>query len=288
MSGAYVQSAVISTAQTSATSTATGAITQAGGNLNIYLAFYDGSGAGGAEPTITPNDTLSNAYTKVQSIWDATNLLKAEWGIAKNIGAGSNALTITYGGTLASSYFKAAALYEWSGLSTSAPFIAGEFNGQEQANTGVVANSLNSGNTGSLTSQPALIIGFSTIAHNTNGAPTVGTSPLAFTANGPSFWDFATGTPFAQVGSARVTATGAYAATFNPTATANFFTMVMALHESAGIIAPSAGGLSLSGGASSLNAGITPHTALPHRGILVPKRKIILPVYNRYRPELRV
>lgn len=229
MAAAYVQNAPLSTAQTSAATATTGSITQTGTNLNVYLAFYDGSGAGGSEPTITPQDTNLNSYIKIQSIWDATNLLKAEWGYAKNIIAGSNALTITFGGTTASSYFKGVALYEYSGLSTTAPFVTGESNGQEQANTGVVTDSLVSGNTAALTNQPALIIGFSSIAHNTNGAPVVGTG---FTANGGTFWDFGTGTNFAQIESNRVTATGAYQATFTPTANANFFTMVAAFHES--------------------------------------------------------
>lgn len=229
MAAAYVQNAPISTAQTSAATLATGSITQTSANLNIYIAFYDGSGAGGAEPTITPTDTLLNSYIKIQSIWDGTNLLKAEWGYARNIAAGSNALTITYGGTTASSYFKGAALYEYSGLSTIAPFVTGESNGQEQAIASITTDGLVSGNTVALTNQPALIVGFSSIAHNTNGAPVVGTG---FTANGGTIWDFGTGTNFAQVESNRVTATGAYQATFTPTAIANFFTMVAAFHES--------------------------------------------------------
>lgn len=232
---AFVQAATpTSTAQTSATTVATASITQTAGNLLIYIAYYDGSGAGGTEPTITPSDTRGDTFVKIQSVWDATNLLKAEWGYAKNVAGGTNALTITYGGTTASTYFKGVALYEYSGLSTTAPFIIGESNGQEQASVGTTANSLVSGNTAALTAQPALIVGFSSIAHNTNGAPTIGTSPLAFSANSGTFWDFATGINFSQVESIRVTSTGAFQATFNPLANANFFTFVAAFHEPGG------------------------------------------------------
>lgn len=234
MPAAYVQRAAPgSTGQTAASTVATASVAQSAGNLNVYLAFYDGTSAGGTEPTITPTDTLGNTYTKVQSIWDATNLYKAEWGYAKNIAAGTNALTITYGGTPASTYFKGASLLEYSGLSTTAPFVAGEFNGQEQNIGAITTDGLVSGNTAALIAQPALIIGFSSIIHNLGGPPAVGTG---FSANDATFWDFATGTNFAQVESKRVTATGAYQATFTPAALANHFTMVMALHEAGATI----------------------------------------------------
>lgn len=234
MSGAPVQLTQASTTTNTAATVVSpnfGASNTAA-NLIFYVASYDAGT--GAEPTFAIADTVGNSYVKISSVWNAVTGCKTEIGYAKNIGAGTNALTLTVGG--GANCYKAIAGWEWSGLDTTAPFTAGEF-----AEASQTATALSSGNTPTLSTQPAIVIGFSTVKH-----ALVGTTNLAagsgYTSQGANFWDYGFGTgadAFAALEYQRVTSTAAIAATFTATTSGNYDTWAVVFKES-GTAAPAA------------------------------------------------
>jgi hypothetical protein len=229
---AYVQSASASTTNDATTTVATPNFASSNtlANLIVYFIAYDNNSAGGAEPTISISDTRSNTYAKAGSFYDATNGLKIEVGYAKNIAAGANAVTCTYGGSLATTYFKGILAQEFSGLDTATPFVTGEVQIGETLSNSAGTDTLVSGNLPALASQPALILGFTTLLRSLGAAMTAGTG---FALNGPNFWDFGfTGNTFGGAESKRVLSTAATQATFSTTDSVDIYlTAAMALHE---------------------------------------------------------
>jgi hypothetical protein len=236
--GTFIQLVQNSTTTNTTTTVASGnfATTLTTGNLLFCVADFDGEGSSTALPTSIPlTDTLGNTFTAVKTLQDATNFFETQTYYASNVTGGSaDSVTATFNGSSLNSFYKGVACVEYSGLSTSAPFVTGEDNGNSQrpAPGSGTPNGVTSGATPTLSSQPAIIIGFSTILHSTDGPPVVGTG---YTARGGAFWQFATGTNFALIEDQRVTATTASTATFTaPTAsTDNFDTYVVVFHEPA-------------------------------------------------------
>lgn len=225
MSGAPVQLTQASTTTNTAATVVSPNVTATAGNLIFYCASYDAGS--GAEPTFAITDTLNNTYIKISSVWNAVTGCKSEIGYAKNIIGGTNALTLTVGG--GANCYKGIAGWEWSGLDTIAPFTAGEF-----AEASQTATALSSGNTPTLATQPAIVMGFSTIKH-----ALVGTNNLAagsgYTSQGANFWDYGFGAgaqAFAALEYQRVTSTAAIAATFTATTSGNYDTWAAVFKES--------------------------------------------------------
>lgn len=256
-------------------------------NLIFYCASYDAGT--GAEPTFAIADTVGNSYVKISSVWNAVTGCKTEIGYAKNIGSGTNALTLTVGG--GANCYKAIAGWEWSGLDTAAPFTAGEF-----AEASQTATALSSGNTPTLSTQPAIVIGFSTIKHALVGTTNL-TAGSGYTSQGANFWDFGFGAgaqAFAALEYQRVTSTAAIAATFTAATSGNYDTWAVVFKESGTAAAPVIGktagiygpGISpnklnqfakrILGGPATTQKGLTEIAGTGSRGTLTPKISVAL------------
>ncbi|HEX5461057.1 MAG TPA: hypothetical protein VFX20_13920 [Steroidobacteraceae bacterium] len=238
--GAFVQLVqATSSGETTATTISSGNFTATvtTGDLLYCVGDFDGQTSSTSLPTSIPlTDTLGNSFTVIKALQDNTNKFETEIAYAKNItGGAADSVTATYNGTGLNSFYKGIACVEYSGLSTTAPFVSGEDNGNSQrpAPGSGTPNGVTSNATPTLASQPAIVIGFSSILHSTNGPPTAG---AGYTARGGPFWQFGTGTNFALFEDKRVTSTSADTATFTaPTSsTDNFDTYVVVFHEPAG------------------------------------------------------
>lgn len=232
MAYAYVQTAQNSVTASGATTVATGnfGANPTTGNFIIAGAFYDGNGTTSLTGlTITLTDTLGNTYTPLKTVDDTTNGYRLALFYAKNItGGGANSVTATYGTPPSSNFYKGVFAAEYSGLDTSAPFTSGEVAGQEQNSVGTGTDAISSGNTPALSTQPCLVVGFTSIAHSTAGPSSSGTG---YTSRG-SFWQFGTGTNFATLEDKRVTSTSAVAATFTaPSSGSSYMTIVGVFKE---------------------------------------------------------
>jgi hypothetical protein len=171
--------------------------------------------SGGGSPTWVQEAVTSNAQTHLHAFY------------ALNVPGGTTtAVTATFGENIS---YPAIWVAEYSGFTTSSARLA--FLGANFAAPTAGANDVTSGLLGTLSDQPAGIIGFSQ-NENSDGAPTAGTSPLAFTSRGTG-WDYGA-TAGARLEDARVTATTSVAATFGRGGTLQHKVVGFAFKETAG------------------------------------------------------
>jgi hypothetical protein len=173
------------------------------GNLLVAFVWYIEPGSqtvtlsGGGSPTwVGETELVSSTWRmKVFYALNVPGAVQASSSITATFGA-----QVTYPGIW---------IAEFSGFKTSAARLA--FISQNQTNPGTGANDVTSGLLGTLSAQPAGIIGF-TLNTNNDASPTAGTSPTAFTAT-TAGWDYGA-TNGGRLEHARVTATTSVAATF--------------------------------------------------------------------------
>lgn len=209
------------------------------GNMLWWVVNYSAATA----QTITWADTQTSTFTEVGNFHDGVGY-GVRWGYCKNITGGPETITATFLGAVD---FPAIYTAEYSGFDTTAPFTTGETASNEQTNPGTGAGAVTSGNSPSLSAQPAGVIGFS---FNANG------TVLPSAANGTSrtqVWNFANngdsgGTLTARPEDRRVTATTAVASTFTiASGTDKYFTLEAVFKETG------------AGGASPFVAGEMPN-----------------------------
>jgi hypothetical protein len=145
------------------------------------------------------------------------------WYVLNNAAATSTVVQATASGTV--TYDKNIIVFEVSGLD-STPYLGQAFNGQNTPTT--ATDAVTSTATGSLASQPALVLGVSCNVDSYAGNPAVGTG---YTSVG-TYW--AASTTYARAEHKRVTATSAVTATFTAGGDFGHWTTVIALKESAG------------------------------------------------------
>ena len=200
MAYAFVQQNANDNAASATTITVT--LTPSAGNLLVFCA----AGEAGDTASIALSDNLGVHNTFTQIGTDLVSVLneRCTWWFAANCKGGATTFTATF---TAGTRFRAFYVAEYSGITTTAPFLNGAR--AEQAAPLTTTDAVTSG-VADATSQPALVWGFSI---NVNG----GTPPAAGTGftSRTNVWSSATcqGRPEDK----RVTATGNVAATFTAT-----------------------------------------------------------------------
>lgn len=170
------------------------------GSVILVEATWDVTNA----PTVTCADATNGAYTPIDTVPDTDHgQNQKNFYFKNNSSSGKPVITVTYS---ASSQFKGIHFREITGAATVNP-LAGHA-AQFQTAPGTGTNGATSGNTGTLTGQPALICGFI----NDPSASTTPTAGTGFTT-GTSGWGFG-GTAGARSETKRVTSTAPVAATF--------------------------------------------------------------------------
>jgi hypothetical protein len=191
------------------------------GNLLFYVVNY----TSGSLQTATVSDTLLNAFVEIGSHFDSTVGDAFHWGYSKNISGGSADAFLATMGTLVAD--PAIYVAEYSGLDPSAPYTTGEKAVQDQSNPGTGADAVSSGNTPTLSAQPAVLIGLCLQANN-GGALSAGTG---FTSRG-GIWTYGGVPLFGFVEDKRLTATTAVASTFTSSSgNADNFTTLAAVFK---------------------------------------------------------
>lgn len=193
----------------------------AGSALVAFVWYYRGAGA----TTITMSDTAggNDSWTEVGSgLFNGGNGMRAF--VLLDAAATATTARATFA---ASSQYPAIAVVEVKGIVTSSA-IAGQAL-QTQATPGTGTDGVSSGNTGTLTGQPAAIIA-GTQNTATSSTPAVGTG---YTSIGTG-WDYGGGTPGARFEHKRVTATTAVAGTFTAGTNSEHQTIAVALLETGG------------------------------------------------------
>lgn len=193
-------------------------------NLLRYVVNYNAA----ALKTCAITDTLLNGFTEIGSHFDAGLSQAWHWGYAKNITGGSaDTVLATFGAAV---QFPAIYVAEYSGFDTSAPFTTGETAFQLQLGPGTATDAVSSGNTPTLSAQPAALVGFTynnSSALDTNAG--TGFTPRAMVW---TFGSSATSRPEDK----RLTALTAVAATATiTTGTDQVFTIAVVFKESGSI-----------------------------------------------------
>jgi hypothetical protein len=207
---------------TSATNTAsTSSFTPDAGSALLLFVRYATNSEGASTLTISDtqgsNDTWtivgSGLYENVQT-WMGSALYVLE-------NASATATTVQAAGSVGC-YLTDVFVVEVKGVATSSVVVG---NAQQMQNSpGLTTDAVTSGNTGTLTSQPAAILGFS-VSRNGN------TQAIA---SGTGYTDIGAVWTYARAEHARVTATTAVAATFTEAGSGSserFWTHVIALAE---------------------------------------------------------
>lgn len=190
----------------------------AGSALVAFVWYYRGAGA----TTITMSDTAggNDSWTEVGSgLFNGGNGMRAF--VLLDAAATATTARATFA---ASSQYPAIAVVEVKGIVTSSA-IAGEAL-QTQATPGTGTDGVTSGNTGTLTGQPAAVIAGSVDTTST-GTPAVGTG---YTNIGTG-WDYGGATSSARFEHKLVTSTSAVAGTFTAGSDVEHQTIVVALLE---------------------------------------------------------
>lgn len=189
---------------------------QAGSYLHAYFS-YDGSGGNLTSVTSSPSLTWTILDDSSRSASDSQNMAHA---VSSVTSAGS----ITVTGNLGSSQgFRAGAVKEIGG-SSGYDSTAGAHNASSQSAPGTGTDALTSGNTPTLTSQPALVSAWSENFSASNGIPNAGTG---FTSDySGSDWG---GGPQNRGENKRVTSTSAVAGTYTAVNGGNAYGTVVAV-----------------------------------------------------------
>ena len=204
-------------------------ITPAAGNtLFAALWYYNDVGN---ELTFTLDDTQGNNDgfgSPIISSWNAgATVGMLAWKLANVNGA---ATTVRFTPQTAQLKYSAAVVMEVSGVTGT---VVGSAI-QRQAAPGTGTDGVSSGNTGTLSAQPAFVLGI-TMNEATNGTPAVGTGY----ASAGTGWDYGGGTPGGRWESKRVTSTAAVAVTFTAASDQPHFTLAVAFEETtSGIVLP--------------------------------------------------
>lgn len=185
------------------------------GNMLVLLSR---TSAGGGAPDITGvvDNASSAGWAVAQARYVANSAHNAVW-YCKNVNSGATSVTVTYsGGTPGTCKL---AVLEYSGLDTTAPFIAVIH--AEQTDPGTGTDAVSSGNY-NLTTVPALVMGYSVLLDNSSITSTAGTG-FTERVGTNEFW---------MVEDKRNTSTGNTAATATTaTSTFDFTTMLLAFAE---------------------------------------------------------
>lgn len=154
--------------------------------------------------TVSVTDTLGNTYTSAASQSQSTDSHQVFIFYAKNIKAGSNTVKATFSGSNTHPWL---AIYEYSGLSTTTAL-------DKTAHAQGSNTSPSSGSTATTSGSNELLFGVLGLPYNYSGTVTAGTSYTLLQQD--------TSTSRAANEARTVTATGAYAATFSLSASANW------------------------------------------------------------------
>lgn len=218
----------------------------AGSALVAFVWYY----AAGGPYTITMSDTAggNDSWSEVGSgLFSGGNGMRAF--VLLNAAATATTVRATFGANVA---YPAIAVVEVAGIQTSSA-VAGQAL-QTQATPGTGTDGVTSGNTGTLTGQPAAII-----------AGTVNTTSAATPAAGTGYTSIGVGWDYGATSSARfehkrVTSTSAVAGTFTAGNDSEHQTIAVALLETAGggdvNAEPGAGTAVVSGQAPTLDRGL--------------------------------
>jgi hypothetical protein len=196
----------------------------AGSALVLFMWNQDGGSI-----TKTPSDTVgsNDSWTQIGTE-QASGTSRMNAFYLLNAASGSCTVRVTSSDVMD---YPCIAVVELSGIATSSALAGNAANSQATPGTG--SNLVTSGNTGTLTNQPAAFIAM-TQNTNSGATPAAGTSPISFTS-GDSYraWDY--GATFgARMEHARLTATTAVAATFTAGEDTLHQTIAVALLEAAG------------------------------------------------------
>lgn len=190
--------------------------------LVAFVWYYYGSGAA----SITLSDTVggNDTWTEVGSgLYSSGNGMRAF--VLLNASASSTTIQASFGASTV--IYPSIAIVEVTGIQTSSAEAGNAM--QTQAAPGTSTDAVTSGNTGTLTGQPAAIIA-GTQNTQTDSTPAVGTG---YTNIGTG-WNYGGGTPGARFEHKRVTATTAVAGTFTAGSNVEHQTIAVALLESGG------------------------------------------------------
>jgi hypothetical protein len=200
MAFAFVQQNSADNAASAATITVT--LTPTAGNLLVFAAT--GDSADTASIAFSDNLGTHNTFTQIGTDLVTGNAQRCAWYFAANCKGGATTFTVTFS---TGTRFRAVYVAEYSGITTTTPFLNGAR--AENVAPGTGTDAVSSGNANA-TSQPALVWGF---CIDTSGSttPNAGTG---FTAR-TNVWS--TNTCLGKPEDKRVTATGNVAATFTAT-----------------------------------------------------------------------
>jgi hypothetical protein len=221
----FVQQTETSNALVSQTVISSNAMTIAANNMLWVMGSY-GASTPGAQAVTWANTVTSDGFTQIGTFYSPSAGSGFSWGYYKNISSGSCVVSMA----ASSNVFNGARIYaaEYSGLHTSSPFVASANSSVAAPGTG--SDAITSGSTATLSSWPALVIGFSKAYQGGAFAPTSGT---AFTQH-TSVWAQGGASTFARPEDKRVTVNAAVAATFRSQllgTSASYFTVVGVFKE---------------------------------------------------------
>lgn len=218
MAYAFVQQkdAIVLSAGTTATTPNTDSALTAG-NIVFWCATYGSS----SSKTVTMSDSSGLlSFTQCGSIFNATDDGSLVWGYAVVNTSGVTAVTATISSSVS---FTGVYIAEYSGLSLT-PYTSGEAVAFRSAAPGTGTDAITSGNTPSLATVPAAVVGFCFDRAGAN-APAAGTGFTGLS----SVWS-----GYGVSEHKRVTANSAVAATFTASnGSNNYYTAVLVLAEAA-------------------------------------------------------
>lgn len=168
----------------------------------------------------------SQVWTALENISDAGMGVRITHFVSDALVGGSTTITANYSG--GSATFRAIAVKEIGGSAQGYDDVAGAHAGQFQNAPGLGSDLVTTGNTPTLSTQPALISGWSIGQAGTSDvAPSEGTG---FTNNGVS-WNFGSPSIYLIGESKRVTATTGLAATFTAVVNSKFISVAAVFLE---------------------------------------------------------
>lgn len=199
-------------------------ITPTAGNTLLAVLWYNNFYASQLTFTVDDSTGSNDSWgSAIISSWNAGTFSGMEvWKISSVAGA---ATTVRFTPNASQLRYSSLVVMEISGLTGTVVGSAA----QHQDSPGTGTDGISSGNTGTLSAQPAFVVG---VVQNelTNGTPAVGTGY----SSGGTGWDYGGGTAGGRWEYKSVTSTSAVAATFTAAANNAHYTIVVAFEESGG------------------------------------------------------